>query len=131
MRNAVPQEAVVASMDFEMQLAEIRERLRSVREEQGIYQALRPWVDHIEQRSGYRTSPSTAMRQENGTSGLSVEYLLAVAISENLSPTWLLTGQGPKYGITLPMDAVELLAETVEKIRRGEIHAGARERRRA
>lgn len=119
------EEVGMESLDFELLLAGVRARLKAVREEQGIYQALRPWVAHLEQITGYRTSANTALRQENGECGLSVEYLLAVAISEGVSPAWLLTGEGPKYVGHVSGDAARLMQTVVDRIESGEIPVAA------
>lgn len=110
---------------MEEALAGIRSRLQQVREEEGIYAGLRPWVETLKSRVGYHSSPATVRRYETGESSLDVGYLLAVRRLKNLSWEWLMSGHGQKHAVPVPegADVVDVLEGVTAMLRYGAIPA--------
>jgi hypothetical protein len=70
------------------------ERLREAREVFRI-PSLRRFAAHL-QRRGYAVDWTTIQRWETGESRIPADYVLIVATETRTSPTWLLTGKGPR-----------------------------------
>lgn len=71
------------------------ERLREAREDFDRARSLRRFAEHLNAK-GYSVDWHTIQRWENGDSRIPADYILVVADMTRTSPTWLLTGEGPR-----------------------------------
>jgi hypothetical protein len=112
-------------IDVELQLANIRGKLKDLRESSRA-PSLRAWRQHLLELTGCDFGPNTIRRQESGESSLDAEYVLAVHAATGVHLGYLLLDEDlpapaaaepdRRAKIQLPAGVASALEATVEEL---------------
>lgn len=96
--------------------ASLRGRLEELRGEH----SLRAWAALLEADASYKVAPNTIRSYEpEGERTIPVSYILAVGLTTNRNPFWILTGSGPEFwdaGEDGKSGAVQAAAQVMENM---------------
>ena len=112
-----------------IRLEALTDRLRRVRKDSGL--GLRRFAERVSD-AGYAISHAAVSDYERGEARVPAEYVAAVARAFDLSPAWILAGEGDMHPVEPDAKAAALdaIAEIVQSLKRPDDVADLPERRR-